>query len=351
MNLNFRKTVLLMGACIGLGYFSPAFAESSSVAAAAVQQSKKVSGVVTDAMGPVIGATIMEKGTSNGTVTDLDGNFTLDVQPGAVLVISYIGYTTQEIPVGNQTSFAVKLSEDSDVLDEVVVVGYGVQKKKLVTGATLEVKGENIAKLNTTQVLGALQSQAPGVTIQANSGQPGDGFKINIRGAGTNSSTNPIYVIDGVAGGDINALNPADIERIDVLKDAASAAIYGSSAANGVILITTKQGKEGKIEVSYDGNVGWQNVYKMPEPLNAKQYMEVMDLVNHNAGGAPYDWSRYIDADLLQAYRNGSNKGTNWVEEMYNKGAMTQNHSLNVAGGSADHKFSMGLRQGCCQDW
>ena len=179
-----------------------------------------------------------------------------------------------------------------------MVVGYGVQKKKLVTGATLEVKGENIAKLNTTQVLGALQSQAPGVTIQANSGQPGDGFKINIRGAGTNSSTAPIYVIDGVAGGDINSLNPADIERIDVLKDAASAAIYGSSAANGVILITTKQGKEGKVEVSYDGNVGWQNVYKMPEPLNAKQYMEVMDLVNHNAGGAPYDWSRYIDADL-----------------------------------------------------
>ena len=343
MNLNFRKTVLLMGACIGLGYFSPAFAESSSVAAAAVQQSKKVSGVVTDAMGPVIGATIMEKGTSNGTVTDLDGNFTLDVQPGAVLVISYIGYTTQEIPVGNQTSFAVKLSEDSDVLDEVVVVGYGVQKKKLVTGATLEVKGENIAKLNTTQVLGALQSQAPGVTIQANSGQPGDGFKINIRGAGTNSSTNPIYVIDGVAGGDINALNPADIERIDVLKDAASAAIYGSSAANGVILITTKQGTEGKIEVSYDGNVGWQNVYKMPEPLNAKQYMEVMDLVNHNAGGAPYDWSRYIDADLLQAYRNGSNKGTNWVEEFRHKNSIVTNHSLNLAGGGEVSRFSTGV--------
>ncbi len=343
MNLNFRKTVLLMGACIGLGYFSPAFAESSNVAAAAVQQSKKVSGVVTDAMGPVIGATIMEKGTSNGTVTDLDGNFTLDVQPGAVLVISYIGYTTQEIPVGNQSTFAVKLSEDSDVLDEVVVVGYGVQKKKLVTGATLEVKGENIAKLNTTQVLGALQSQAPGVTIQANSGQPGDGFKINIRGAGTNSSTNPIYVIDGVAGGDINALNPADIERIDVLKDAASAAIYGSSAANGVILITTKQGKEGKIEVSYDGNVGWQNVYKMPEPLNAKQYMEVMDLVNHNAGGAPYDWSRYIDSKLLEAYRNGSNKGTNWVEEFRHKNSIVTNHSLNLAGGGELSKFSTGV--------
>ena len=161
MNLNFRKTVLLMGACIGLGYFAPAYAETSDVAATAVQQSRKVSGVVTDAMGPIIGATIMEKGTSNGTVTDFDGKFTLDVQPGAVLVISYIGYTTQVIPVGNQSTFSVTLSEDSDVLDEVVVVGYGVQKKKLVTGATLEVKGENIAKLNTTQVLGALPTAAP----------------------------------------------------------------------------------------------------------------------------------------------------------------------------------------------
>ena len=310
MNLNFRKTVLLMGACIGLGYFAPAYAETSDVAATAVQQSRKVSGVVTDAMGPIIGATIMEKGTSNGTVTDFDGKFTLDVQPGAVLVISYIGYTTQEIPVGNQSTFSVTLSEDSDVLDEVVVVGYGVQKKKLVTGATLEVKGENIAKLNTTH---------------------------------TNSSTNPIYVIDGVAGGDINALNPADIERIDVLKDAASAAIYGSSAANGVILITTKQGKEGKVEVSYDGNVGWQNVYKMPEPLNAKQYMDVMDLVNHNAGGSPYDWSRYIDADLLQAYRNGTNKGTNWVEEFRHKNSIVTNHSINLAGGGEVSKFSTGV--------
>lgn len=123
-------------------------------------------------------------------------------------------------------------------------------------------KGEDIAKLNTTQALGALQSQSPGVNIQAISGQPGDGFKINIRGAGTNGSTAPIYVIDGVAGGDINALNPADIERIDVLKDAASCAIYGSSGANGVILVTTKQGKVGKVSVTYDGNIGWANIYK-----------------------------------------------------------------------------------------
>ncbi len=343
MNLNFRKTVLLMGACLGVGMFSPAYASSSYVAAAAVQQTKKVSGVVNDAAGPVIGATIMEKGTSNGTVTDFDGNFSLDVQPGATLVITYIGYKTQEIVVGNQSTFSILLAEDSDVLDEVVVVGYGVQKKKLVTGATLEVKGENIAKLNTTQALGALQSQAPGVNIQAASGQPGDGFKINIRGAGTNSSTNPIYVIDGVAGGDINSINPADIERIDVLKDAASAAIYGSSAANGVILITTKQGKAGKVEVSYDGNVGWQNVYKMPETLNAKQYMNIMDLVSTNSGGGLYDWSRYIDADLLAAYNNGTNKGTNWIEEFRHKNAIVTNHSMNVSGGNDISKFSMGV--------
>ena len=161
----------------------------------------------------------MEKGTTNGVITDIDGNFTLNVQPGATIVVSFIGYQPQEIVVGNQTSFKIQLKEDTELLDEVVVVGYGVQKKKLVTGATVEVKGEDIAKLNTTQALGALQSQSPGVNIQAVSGQPGDGFKINIRGAGTNGNTAPIYVIDGVAGGDINALNPADIERIDVHKN------------------------------------------------------------------------------------------------------------------------------------
>lgn len=136
-------------------------------------------------MGPVIGANVLEKGTTNGVITDIDGNFTLNVQPGATIVVSFIGYQPQEIVVGNQTSFKIQLKEDTELLDEVVVVGYGVQKKKLVTGATVEVKGEDIAKLNTTQALGALQSQSPGVNIQAVSGQPGDGFKVTIRGAGT----------------------------------------------------------------------------------------------------------------------------------------------------------------------
>ena len=286
MNLNLRKSVLLVGALasLGLSYTTEALATSPNFAVNSVQQSKKVTGNVSDAEGPIIGASVVEKGNpGNGTVTDLDGNFTLNVKPGATIVITYIGYQKQEIVVGNQSNFNVTMKTDDKTLDEVVVVGYGVQKKKLVTGSTIEVKGDDIQKMNTTQVLGALQSQTPGVNIQAASGQPGDGFKISIRGAGTNGNTAPLYIIDGVAG-DINNLNPADIERIDVLKDAASCAIYGSAAANGVILVTTKQGKQGKIQVSYDGNVGWSNVYRMPKMLNAKQYMEVMDQVRFNSG-------------------------------------------------------------------
>ena len=344
MNRKFRKTALLMSAMalLGLGYSSNANAAESPQE---VQQAtKKITGTVVDAQGPVIGASVVEKGTTNGTVTDLDGNFSLNVNPGATIVLSFIGYETQEIKVGSQDNFQITMKDDNAVLDEVVVVGYGVQKKKLVTGATVEVKGEDIAKLNTTQVLGALQSQSPGVSIQANSGQPGDGFKIAIRGAGTNGDTKPLYVIDGVSGGDINNLNPADIERIDVLKDAASCAIYGSAAANGVILVTTKQGKEGKVSVQYDGNIGWANIYRLPQMLTAGEYMQVMDLVRYNTGESPRDWSQYFKGqeDLLAAYQNGSNPGTNWVEALRNKNAVTTSHSLNITGGSDRSKFSIG---------
>ncbi len=344
MNRKFRKTALLMSAMalLGLGYSSNA---NAAGAPQEVQQAtKKITGTVVDAQGPVIGASVVEKGSSNGVITDFDGNFSLNVKPGATIVVSYVGYETQEIKVGDQSNFNVTLKEDDALLEEVVVVGYGVQKKKLVTGATVEVKGEDIAKLNTTQVLGALQSQSPGVSIQANSGQPGDGFKIAIRGAGTNGDTKPLYVIDGVSGGDINNLNPADIERIDVLKDAASCAIYGSAAANGVILVTTKQGKEGKVSINYDGNVGWSNIYRLPQMLTAGQYMQVMDEVRFNTGENPRNWSDYFQGQeaLLAAYQNGSNPGTNWVEAIRNKNAMTTSHSLNVAGGNDKSKFSIG---------
>lgn len=344
MNLNLRKSVLLVGALasLGLSYTTEALATSPNFAVNSVQQSKKVTGNVSDAEGPIIGASVVEKGNAgNGTVTDLDGNFSLNVKPGSTIVITYIGYQKQEIAVGNQSSLKITMKTDDKTLDEVVVVGYGVQKKKLVTGSTIEVKGDDIQKMNTTQVLGALQSQTPGVNIQAASGQPGDGFKISIRGAGTNGNTAPLYIIDGVAG-DINNLNPADIERIDVLKDAASCAIYGSAAANGVILVTTKQGKQGKIQVSYDANVGWANVYRMPKMLNAKQYMEVMDQVRFNSGESGYDWKSIMGEDLYNSYMDGSNEGTNWVEAIRNKNAVTTSHSLNVTGGSDRSTFSMG---------
>jgi len=344
MNLNLKKSMLLVGALasLGLSYTTEAWAASPSQSVNAVQQAKKVTGNVSDAEGPIIGASVVEKGNpGNGTVTDLDGNFTLNVKPGSTIVITYIGYQKQEIAVGNQSSFNITMKTDDKTLDEVVVVGYGVQKKKLVTGSTIEVKGDDIQKMNTTQVLGALQSQTPGVNIQAASGQPGDGFKISIRGAGTNGNTAPLYIIDGVAG-DINNLNPADIERIDVLKDAASCAIYGSAAANGVILVTTKQGKLGKILVSYDANVGWANVYRMPKMLTAKQYMEVMDQVRFNSGESGYDWKSFMGEDLYNSYMDGSNEGTNWVEAIRNKNAVTTSHALNVTGGSDRSTFSMG---------
>ncbi len=344
MDLKFRKTALMMGACLAMGgaYAPNAFAASPNQTVQAVQQSKKVTGHVVDADGPIIGASVVEKGNpKNGAITDLDGNFEVNVPKGATLVISYVGYKTREIVVGEQSNINVTLSTDEKSLEDVIVVGYGVQKKKLVTGATVEVKGDDVQKLNTTQVLGALQSQTPGVNIQAASGQPGDGFKVSIRGVGSNLNSSPLYIIDGVAG-DINNLNPADIERIDVLKDAASSAIYGSAAANGVILVTTKQGQAGKIQISYDGNVGWQNVYRLPQLLNAKQYMDVMNTVRFNSGADLYDWSKYIDADLLEAYNNGTNKGTNWVDAIRNKNAVTTSHAINITGGSDRSKFSIG---------
>ena len=198
----------------------------------------------------LIGVNVLLKGTSSGTITDVDGNFQLKVSPNATLVFSYIGYNDLELNLTpGKTQYTVAMTEDSQLIDEVVVVGYGVQKKKLVTGATVQVKGDDIARMNTVSPLTALQSQTPGVNITKTSGQPGEGFKVIIRGIGTTGSSNPLYIVDGVARGNIDYLNPADIESLDVLKDAASAAIYGARAANGVILVTTKQGREGKASI------------------------------------------------------------------------------------------------------
>ena len=344
MNQAFKKTALLMGACSLIGMYSPVMAANPEASVEAVQQTtKKVTGIVSDSQGPVIGASVVEKGTTNGVVTDFDGNFTLNVKPGATLVISYIGYTTQEVAVGNQANFNITLLEDNALLEEVVVIGYGVQKKKLVTGATVQVKGDDIAKLNTTSALTAMQSQSPGVQIVQTNGQAGDGFKVNIRGIGTVGDSAPLVIIDGVSGGDLNALNPNDIESIDVLKDAASAAIYGARAANGVILVTTKQGKAGKVQISYDGYIGWQYLAKKDDATNAKEFMYGQELKAFNGGNAAPDWSAVLPADLYTSIMDGSWNGTDWVNESYHKGAFTQNHSIGMIGGGDISKFALGF--------
>ena len=313
-----------------------------------------VKGTVNDDSGePIIGASVVEKGTTNGTVTDFDGNFALNVKSGATLVVSYIGYTTQEIAVNGQSTINVTLKEDNALLDEVVVVGYGVQKKKLVTGATVQVKGDDIAKLNTTNALEAMQSSTPGVQITQSSSQPGKGYKVYIRGMGTIGDSSPLYVIDGVAGGSLDGINPNDIESIDILKDAASAAIYGSRAANGVILVTTRQGKEGKIEITYNGAIGWSNVYKRPQLLNAQEYMTIFNEYNFNSNGTMLDWTGYVPnsitipdieergkIDILGRVLNGW-QGTDWWDAFVNKNAVQHNHSVTLTGGSDRSKFMM----------
>ena len=341
MNRNFRKTALLMGALtlMGLGYSSNA---NAAGAPQEVQQAtKKITGTVVDAQGPVIGASVVEKGKSgNGVITDFDGNFTLNVTPGATIVISYVGYETQEIKVGNQDNFQITLKDDNALLDEVVVIGYGTMKKKLVTGATVQVKGEDIAKLNTTNALEAMQSSTPGVQITQSSTQPGKGYKVYIRGIGTTGNSTPLYVIDGVAGGNLDGINPNDIESIDVLKDAASAAIYGARAANGVILVTTKQGKEGKIELSYNGAMGWSNAYKRPQLLNAQQYMTIIDEYTFNTSGQKLDWAGFVPSDILSRVNSGW-EGTDWWGAFENKNAVQQNHSVTLTGGTDRSKFAM----------
>ena len=292
----------------------------------------------------LIGVNVLLKGTSSGTITDVDGNFQLKVAPNATLVFSYIGYNDLELNLTpGKTQYTVAMTEDSQLIDEVVVVGYGVQKKKLVTGATVQVKGDDIARMNTVSPLTALQSQTPGVNITKTSGQPGEGFKVIIRGIGTTGSSNPLYIVDGVARGNIDYLNPADIESLDVLKDAASAAIYGARAANGVILVTTKQGREGKASIQYDGYYGVQNVYKKLNLLNATDYAMIRQEGQSNDNMEPLDFDKLLAPGDWKRIQEGKWNGTNWLNEMENKNAPIQSHSLNISGGTQQSVYSMGL--------
>jgi len=305
-----------------------------SQSSTSTQQSSTVSGRVSDSLGdPLPGVTVAVKGTTNGTITDINGKYSIsNIPANATLQFSFVGMKTQEVPVGSKTTINVEMTEESIGLDEVIAVGYGVQKKKLITGATIQVKGDELAKMNSTNPLQALQGKTPGVNISSTSGQPGSAMKVTIRGLGTIGNSQPLYIIDGVEG-DITTLNASDIESLDVLKDAASAAIYGSQAANGVILITTKQGKKGHGQVSFDAYSGIQNVARKVPLLNAQGYKMIMDEQQVNSGLDPFNW----------AAKGGDLADTDWMGQMIKKDTKTQNYSLNINGGSNASTYAMSL--------
>ncbi len=305
----------------------------SNLRANPLQDNKTVSGVVISASDnqPLIGVSVLVKGTSTGTMTDIDGKYSLNVKSGSTIIFSYIGYVKQEISTTGKNVINVTMKEDAQALDEVVVIGYGVQKKKLSTGATLQVKGDELAKMNTTSPLQALQGKTPGVTISSTSGQPGSDMKVVIRGLGTVGNSGPLYVIDGIEG-DISVLNASDIQSIDILKDAASAAIYGAQAANGVVLVTTKQGQSGKGQVSFDAYYGVQNVVRKAKMLNADEYKIIMDEQALNSGSSAFNWDSM-----------GELADTDWVSQMFKDDAKTENYSMNINGGSESSIYSISL--------
>lgn len=303
----------------------------------AVAQQRQVTGKVTGSSDgqPIPGAVVKVKGTASGTGTDNSGNFSLSAKTGDILQISSIGYEQKEMQVPATGSVSIKLTEENQDLNEVVVVGYGVQQKKLITGATVQVKGETLQRQSTTNALQGLQGQTPGVQIASTSGQPGDGMKVTIRGLGTIGNSGPLYVVDGVLTGDITYLNAADIESIDVLKDAASAAIYGSQAANGVVLVTTRQGKRGQSgQITFDAYAGIQNVAKKAQMLNASQYASIMNESAINMGNQPVFTNAQIAA---------FGEGTNWMNEMFSDNALTQNYAFGASGASEASVYSTGL--------
>ncbi len=305
---------------------------------------KTVTGKVTDSRGISLpGAAVVVKGTTTGIITDFNGNFSLPITPDAeILVFSFIGMKSQEIPINGKTIFNVNFEDENIEIEEVVAVGYGVQKKKLVTGATIQVKGTEIEKMNSVSTLNALQGQTPGLSIIKVGSAPDADYKFNIRGQGTIGNSKPLVIIDGVIGGDLQSISPSDIESLDVLKDAASAAIYGSRAANGVILITTKHGKAGKVEISYDGNIGIQNVEKYMNMTNAQDFMMLYNEAQRNSSAIETNWSTELPSDVNNMLKNGW-QGTNWWKLLTHKNAPVQNHAINITGGTEDIKFSGGV--------
>lgn len=308
------------------------------------QQKRTITGVVKDDLGePIIGANVVISGTTNGTITDFDGKFSLaDVSEKDLINVSYIGYLTKEIKIAGTTVFNINLNEDTQKLEEVVIVGYGTQRKANLSGAVAQVDSKELANRPISNVSSGLQGLMPGVTITSGQGRPGqDQSTIRIRGVGTLNSSNPYILIDGIESESMNQIDPNDIETISVLKDASSAAIYGSKASNGVILITTKRGKTGATKVSYSGNVGIQNPTKMVDRLNSADYATLFNRALTENGKA----ARFSNEDI-QKFRDGSSPythpNTDWYDEAYRTGLQHQ-HNVNVNGGTENVKYMASL--------
>lgn len=301
-------------------------------------QQLTVKGIVKDETGePIIGASVLVKGTTNGVITNLDGNFVLqNVAGNATIEVTFVGFLPQTVKPSS-SPLNIILKEDTQTLDEVVVVGYGVQKKSVVTASIAKVNSETLEQTSPVRMDNALRGLASGVQVIAGDGQPGAGTRVRVRGIGTINTADPLYIVDGMPlGGGLDNINPSDIESIEVLKDAASGAVYGARAANGVVLVTTKQGKQGKVQVSYNMSFGWQSAWRKRDMLNATEYATLMNRANADAG-LPDRYS----VDQIKSF----GVGTDWQDVLFNDNAPVQNHQVSLSGASERVKyyFSMGF--------
>lgn len=337
----FRKTISVMKMTTLMSLLATGSISASAyawgempVVAVTQQSSKTITGVVKDAAGePIIGANVVVKGTTNGTVTDLDGNFSLQCPSNAVLVVTYVGFSEQEIPVSGKNEIVITLREDSQNLDEVVVVGYGTQKKVTLTGAVAAIKDDELITTKNENAQNMLTGKIPGVRVMQKSAEPGSfNNNFDIRGMG-----DALVIIDGVPRDNMTRLDPNDIESISVLKDA-SAAVYGVRAANGVVLITTKKGKAGHVELEYSGNVGWQNPSGAVKSVSAADWMTLKNEKSmHNVNGG----TLVYDLDEIEAYRNGTKQGTDWYDAVMRPLAPQTQHTLSVRGGNEKTNYYM----------
>lgn len=301
----------------------------SSYEYAVNQQTGQVTGIVKDANGePLIGVNVVEKGNvQNGSITDLDGRFKLNVGPNAVLVCSYIGYKTVEVPVNGQKSLTVTLREDSEALDEVVVIGYGTVRKADLAGSVAVMDNKQFKDQPVTRIEDALQGRVSGISVTS-SGVPGGDLKIRVRGASSiNKSNDPLYVVDGIVReSGLDGISPEDIQSMQILKDASSTAIYGSRGANGVVLVTTKTGKAGQTQVVFDASVGFSNAYHIPEVMGTKEYAQA--LIDYKG----------VDGSTMTGYLDGTNPGIDWMDVLLRTG-VTQNYKVAISKGNEDTQF------------